>query len=164
MRGIRSDARASGAHAPPVARARRSPSESSESATTFERLAGQASSLLKSSISALCEERLHFSQIDHQEPVYAKRIQEYTSYLAGRPDFEGADRMRFNIAWHRCHLRQFDEAQEILDELLAKDDLPTWLRDQSEALRGYAASHGVSPTPTPRAAPTPDKPAPTPEK
>ncbi|MCD4748677.1 MAG: hypothetical protein K8R59_04815 [Thermoanaerobaculales bacterium] len=66
---------------------------------------------------------------------YAARIEELSSYLDLRPDFSGADEMRFGIAWLKLYLGEAEEAEQIVDRLVDTEDLPLWLREQCSLLR-----------------------------
>ncbi len=72
---------------------------------------------------------------DFNRSSCAARIERLTRYLDARPDSDGADQMRFQIAWCEVLLGQVPDASEIIAALLAKDDLPHWLRRECEKLK-----------------------------
>ncbi len=83
----------------------------------------------------------------HQE--YSARLERMVRYLAARPDFDGADQMTFWIAWCRAYLGDKGQARGEVNTLLAKTDLPPWLRAECERLRDHLEQRAVAATPAP---------------
>lgn len=65
----------------------------------------------------------------------AEAIGRMTDYLARRPDFAGADQMRFAIACSMVNSGDLPGARSLVNTLLEKNDLPPWLRQVTERLR-----------------------------
>ncbi len=81
------------------------------------------------------EERRRSNQLTAERRL--EQLKQLKGYLTERPDFDGADRLRFDVAWIQAYLGEHKESHRTLESLLAKNDLPPWLRQQCERLRDY---------------------------
>lgn len=70
--------------------------------------------------------------------LFADNAEKLATFLRTRPDFDGANRMRFQIAWYQCYIGKLAEAKGTLARVLEQGNIQTWLRDQTEVLYAFA--------------------------